>query len=190
MNKIKSLTVVALAILIGGILSIAAGQRRMLPVPVIEPPVIEPLSGSYKLQVIANDLSTGDTEFTTGATYGRTAYGTTEGALPGFVFISMNYSSPTLSPLGTATSIVSGGSWSKLIFINGEYTGSVYGKIVGGKVAWSENRGDLTATISLQLTSDGGTELYAASYGSGSFEGILDPNSKGSTVSGTLILYY
>jgi len=166
----------------------------MPPVPV-GPPVVGILSGTYKVAVNANELSTGDIDYTTGATYGWTCYGTTEGDLSGFMFVSMDYASPQ-PPSGSeigevvgGTSKVIGGSWSKLIFIKGQYVGSVYGRIVDGELVWNIGKGDLTA-ISLQLTADEGTGSYAGSTGSGTFEGILDQSSKVPSVSGTLILNY
>jgi hypothetical protein len=194
MFKIKYFALVALAIFFGGFLSSAAAQRSMPRFPVLDPPVAEALSGSYTVQVTANELSTGDIENTSGATYGWTSYGTTDGDLSGYMFISMNYSSP-LVPTGgeidTSTSGVStviSGSWSKLIFIDGQYTGSVYGRIVGGELVW--NSRDLTATISLQLTADGGTASYVDNRGSGTFAGVLDQSAKRTTASGTLNLNY
>lgn len=152
------------------------------------------LSGTYNVEVNANQLSTGDVEFTTGTTYGWTSYGTTEGDLSGYLFVSMNYSSPTAAPadgevgeMASGESEITGGSWSKLIFVDGQYTGSVYGKIASGKMVWN---GDLTASISLELISNDGTGIYAGSIGSGTFNGIWDQSSKLTTVSGNLILNY
>ena len=191
MHKIKSLAPVALALLFGGVFASATAQRRMPPQP-IEPPVVGTLSGTYKVAVTANELSTGDIDYTTGDTYGWTCYGTTEGDLSGFMFISMNYSASqppvggVIGEIPGGVSNVTGGSWSKLIFVDGQYAGSVYGKIVGGELVWNGR----AATISLQLTADEGTGSYLGSTGSGTFEGILDQNSKRSSVSGSLILNY
>lgn len=193
MYKSKSLALFALAILFGGLFISAEAQKRRLPPIYIDPPPVfgAELSGTYVIAVNANELSTGEVEPTTQATYGWTCYGVTKGDLSGFLFVSMNYSSD-YSFAGDASlsgvSSVSGGSWSKLIFIDGEYAGSVFGKIVGGELV--RNKLDRTAAINLQLSSDGGTGLYVGTIGNGTFAGVLDQNLKAPSVSGKLILNY
>lgn len=197
MYKIKSLGLVALAILVGGVFLSAEAQKRMAPVLIDPPPIfIDPppvvltvLSGSYTDAVNGNQLSTGEVELNTGATYGWTCYGSTEGDLSGFLFISMNYTSDYSVQLGTSldsVSSVTGGSWSKLIFVNGLYAGSVYGKIVSGQLIKTEGM----TSINLELTADDGTGDYVGNIGTGVFEGVLDQNSKESSVTGKLVLRY
>lgn len=198
MYKIRSLALVAVAILFGGVFAVAAAQMRMPPSPIEPPlPVGVTLSGTYSMEVSANQLSAGDIEFVTGTTYGSTFYGQTVGDVSGFMFVSMNYTSLQAPPAdmiseGTAGGVsqVTGGSWSKLIFIKGEYVGSVYGRVVGGELVWSANKRGTTTNINLQLTADDGTEAYVGNAGTGTFEGMLDLSSKFSTVSGKLTLTY
>lgn len=186
MYKIKSLALVALAIFLSGVFVSAAAQKGFGPAPV-DPPVLETLNGAYTVAVNATELSRGDVAFGTGETYGWTCYGSTEGDLSGFMFVSMNYSSPAEVGFGSPNTVI-GGSWSKLIFIKGEYAGSIYGKIVGGEVVWDGRGG--TATISLQLTGDDGTGMFAGNIGSGTFEGGLNRTTSPASVSGILTLKY
>jgi hypothetical protein len=216
MYKIKSLTLVALALLFGGIFVSAEAQKKqvMRPLPIAPPPLvatalaqkkqilkplpIDPppfvgtaLSGTYSIEVNANEVSTGEAERTTGATYGWTWYGNTEGDLSGYMFVSLNYATDNtfageVNPGGISG--VTGGSWSKLIFENGVYVGSIFGKITGGELV--RNNFDRMATISLTLTADEGTGPYVGSIGSGTFEGLLDRKSKAASVTGKLTLTY
>ena len=189
MYKFKPLALLALAILFSGVFSSVAAQKRMSAPPIVdEPPFFETLSGIYSSSVNASELSPGDIEFATGTTYGWTSYGKTEGDLSGFLFISMNYTPPPASSRGGGTSKITGGSWSKLIFVKGQYAGSVYGRIVDGELAWLGN--GAAPTISLQLTADAGTESFANNEGSGTFEGTWDQSSKVPSVSGVLTLKY
>jgi len=191
MNKIKSLTLIALVILVSGIFVSAAAQKKPLPAEQVLP--VMPLSGTYKIALTANELSIGSVELNTGETYGWTCYGTTDGDLTGYMFVSLNYSLPSppdgeSGDVAGGVSQVSAGSWSKLIFSNGQYLGSVYGKVVSGQLVW--NGRDRTTSVRLNLTADDGTESFVGSTGTGTFEGVLDPNSKTSYVSGTLTLNY
>jgi len=191
MHKIKSPALLLMAILIGGVLTNATAQRR-LP-PAIEPPSpIQPLSGTYKIDVSANELSAGEVDFS-GTTNGWTSYGVTAGEMSGYIFFSMSYSAPTALEFGGEVKQVTGGSWSKLIFIKGVYAGSINGRIISGElVSGTGVVGELVApmTISLELAGDGGTEAFADSVGSGTFVGVMDYGHKGSNVYGTLSLTY
>jgi hypothetical protein len=190
MYKIKFLTLVALAILFGGFLMSAEAQKRPMPPIYIDPPPTA-LSGDYKMDVNANELSTGEVDLISGATYGWTCYGSTKGDLSGFLFISMNYTSDYSTPAEATRSgvkSVTGGSWSKLIFVDGVYAGSIHGKIVGGQLV--VNKLDGTTSMNLVLTAEEGTGDYVGSRGNGTFEGVLNQNSKASGVSGQLILNY
>jgi len=196
MHKWKLLlAMTAIAIFMAGALASATAQVRLPPVP-----VIGPLSGTYKMTMAANELSPGDTEYAMAETYGWTCYGETAGDLTGFMFVSMNYSLPEyfVQPVDGVIGIVppqpvskvTGGSWSKLIFIKGKYVGSVYGKIVGGTLEWSSK--DMSARMILELTADNGTGAFVDNVGKGSFEGTLTPSQKeqGVLVSGVLTLEY
>lgn len=190
MHKTKFLVLVAVAILFGGVFISAEAQKRMsAPVFIGPPPTL--LSGNYVMDVDANELSPGDTDSISGPTYGWTCYGTTVGDLSGFVFISMDYTSDYLTPGGATRSGVKsviGGSWSKLIFVDGVYAGSVYGRIVGGQLV--VNNIDGTTSMNLVLTAEDGTGDYVGSQGNGTFEGVLNQNSKARGVTGQLILNY
>lgn len=221
-NKIGMLA--ASAILLVGVVSNAAGQRitkataaakaptRIVPVSVAPAttasvfsefgeavaivPKGESLSGSYSMKVNAKELSAGITEYSLGQTYGWTSYGTTNGDLSGYIFLSVNYTlaggGPPLDP-GTArpqpifgASQVTGGSWSKLIFNGDKYVGSVSGRIVGGEIAWGTS--ELKATIRLELATDNGTDAFAGNVGKGLFEGTLDRTTERASIAGVLTL--
>jgi len=174
--------------------STGAAQRRMSPAPVGPPVfVVEPLSGTYNISVDAFELSRGDIDLASGTTYGWTWSGKTSGDLSGFMFVSLNYDAAAAAvgvdvlPDG-ASSNVTGGSWTKLIFMKGEYAGSVSGRIVNGQLTWNEKAQN--TTISLFLTSDQGTEAFVGNTGKGTFDGILDQTGKVSTMSGVLTMDY
>lgn len=192
MYKFKSLALVAIAILFSGVLFSASAQKWNDDTSFIEPPIpFDILTGDHKIDVKAGKLSTGEVSADSGTTYGWTCYGVTEGDVSGYIFISMNYSAPVVSSYGVETRTVTGGSWSKLIFIDGQYTGSINGRIVGGEVL----SGDITfnapaTTITLQMTGDGGTGAYVDRIGSASFAGILNEGTKGPNLTGTLGLFY
>jgi hypothetical protein len=201
MNTIKFPALVGVAILVGGVFASAFAQKAITPAPVGPPTfIVDPLSGTYTIKVDANEVSAGDTEYAVGKTYGWTAYGTTSGDLSGYIFISLNYSLPSVGaqpskarlsrpqPI-TQTSDVTGGSWSKLIFVKGRYVGSVHGRIVGGTLEW--NQSDLNATLRLQLVGENGTGSFVDNTGKGTFEGTLDrTSSKVPNVTGVLTLNY
>ncbi|HEV7743427.1 MAG TPA: hypothetical protein VGO56_00395 [Pyrinomonadaceae bacterium] len=190
MYKTKFLAVVVLAILFGGVFISAEAQKRMSPTFFIDPPPTI-LSGDYSMNVDANELSAGDTDSIAGPTYGWTCYGTTEGDLSGFLFISMDYASDVLTPGSADRSGVKnviGGSWSKLIFVDGVNTGSVHGRIVGGHLV--VNNFDGTTSINLTLTAEDGTGDYTGSEGYGTFAGVLSQSAKARSVTGQLILNY
>lgn len=197
MCKMKLLAMTAIAIFVAGALtSVAAQIVKSTAIPIVG----TPLNGTYTIAITANELSPGVTEFALGKTYGWTAYGKTSGDLTGFIFVSMNYTLPNLkvtsgvdiSPLQPIlpTSEITGGSWSKLIFNRGQYLGSVYGRIGGGTLTWSQS--DLSATMSLVLTADNGTGSFVGNVGKGSFEGTMNPSltTKGGNVTGVLTLNY
>jgi len=189
-HKIKLAALISLALLFGGTFSGAAAQKRMSPI-LIEPPV-GALSGIYKISVEASELSSGVTDSLDGTTYGWTWNGKTDGDLSGFIFLSLNWtpeiSVNDLEVLAVRPGTINGGSWSKLIFIKGQYVGSISGTIVGGEVSWSEKY--QIATVSLQMIADEGTDMFAGSVGTATFDGILDQSGKKPTLSGTLILNY
>lgn len=191
MYKFKSLALVAVAILFSGMLFGASAQKKKA-IKFIEPPVpFDILTGTHKIDVKADKLSIGEVPFGSGSTYGWTCYGVTEGDVSGYIFISMNYSAPELSWGGGESRTVTGGSWSKLIFIDGQYTGSISGLIVGGEVV----SGDVTfnapaTTITLQMTGDGGTGAYEGRKGTASFDGVVTDGPKATNVTGTLGLNY
>jgi hypothetical protein len=190
MYKIKFLTLVALAILFGGVSISAQAQKKMSsPIFLGPPPTV--LSGDYRMDVNANEMSEGNSDSIAGPTYGWTCYGTTEGDLSGFLFISMDYSSDCLTPGQAARSGVKsviGGSWSKLIFVDGVYAGSIHGRVVGGQLV--VNNVDGTTSMNLTLTAEDGTGDYAGSTGYGTFQGVLAQNTRTRSVTGELILNF
>ena len=190
MHKIKLAALISLALLFAGTFSGAAAQKRMSPI-LIEPPV-GALSGIYKVSIDASELSSGVTDSLDWTTYGWTWNCKTDGDLSGFIFLSLNWtpeiSVNDLEVLAVRPGTINGGSWSKLIFMKGEYAGSISGTIVGGEVNWNEKY--QIATVSLQMIADEGTDTFAGSVGTATFDGILDQSGKKPTLSGTLILNY
>lgn len=208
MYKTKLLPFAIVAILIGSIISSAAGQKRT-PIPAAEPPV--PAETINPVETINPDLSKfsgvevspGETNYAVATTYGATYYGQTFGDRTGSFFVSVNYSlpgtgGPTAREAGSDTSdmpqpidqssLVTGGSWTRQVFIDGKYVGSVYGRITGGTVTWSQT--DLSATVDLELAVDNGTEKFLDRTGKGQFHGKLDRMSKLPIISGDLTLEY
>ena len=190
MYKFKSLALVAIAILFSGVLFGASAQKRKIT-PAIEPPVpFDILTGAHKMDVKADKLSPGEVGLGSGI-YGWTCYGITEGDVSGYIFISVNYSDASLTLYGGESRQVTGGSWSKLIFVDGQYTGSINGRIVGGEMVSGEVNVRVPATtLSLQMTGDGGTGAYVDRRGTATFDGIVTAGPKGPNVMGTLGLFY
>lgn len=197
MSRIKFSTLATVTIFFLGAFASVLAQKARDGGPI---PAVEPLNGTYTMKVSANELSPGDSKFEIQETVGWTSYGKTDGDLSGFMFISMNYTLPKLAPKDPLnlkddrpepipqTSQVTGGSWSKLIFKNDQYVGSVYGRIVSGEIIWSQT--DLNASMRLELVADDGTGLFVSSKGKGMFQGALDRMSQVTTVSGELTLNY
>lgn len=193
MKRTRLSVLATIVIALSGVFANVSAQKTDRPVP-----WVEPLNGTYTMRVNANELSAGDSKFELQETVGWTSYGKTDGDLSGFMFISLNYTLPKQSvdpkdgrpePV-PQTSQITGGSWSKLIFRDGQYAGSVCGRIASGEIVWSQT--DLNATIHLELTSEGGTGSFVGSNGKGMFDGTLDRMGKSSVaiVAGDLILDY
>jgi len=193
MNKIKSMALISLAILLATSFSAATAQKRAAVRQIAAPlPVVINLSGPYNVKVSATELSRGEFDYASGTTYGWTWYGKTEGDLSGFMFVSVNYGVPAVNeevdvhPVGVSS--ITGGSWSKLIFIKGQYAGSVSGRVTGGDLTWNEKAQNWT--VNLELASDQGSDAFVGCTGKGTFAGVLDPNGKLGTISGVLTLEY
>jgi hypothetical protein len=174
------------ALLLAGIPTGVQAQKSKAIQPT--PPIAQngPLKGNYFYVFNGLELSRGQ------STASWSSYGSTAGDLNGFMFMSLN-----LAPLGSSSgttvsenvdSQVTGGTWSKLIFVNNVYTGSVYGKVLTGSVTWVNSE---TANIQLQVTADNGTLIYSGLAGKGSFNGSLTRSGSGQgTVSGSINLTY
>jgi hypothetical protein len=178
MNKIKTITLILAAMLIGGAISAVAAQEPSL-------------SGTYKATVEASEISEGQLSLSTGETFGWTWNSRTQGDLNGFMFVSVNYSAPLLAgEVGVPTNNdVIGGSWSQVFFDkNGVYLGSVSGKIVGGQLTWSQKQQH--TVVSLLLTSEQGTDSFAGAVGTGTFEGVFDKTGSAPSMTGMLTLNY
>ena len=198
MQKIKTLAIAAMLLLTAGALVSSQGQKRManhrMPPPV---PVVGILSGTYASSVSAAEVTSGDES--NGSIYGWSFSGITKGDLSGFIFLSVNYTLPQYNPNGgigsppeigstPQESDVIGGSWSKLIFVDGVYQGSVSGRILGGKLIWDADNN--RTGFDLKLAGDNGTDAFAGNVGIGSFEGVLDRAYKSPVMSGSLTLNY
>lgn len=196
MQRVKFLALAAILVLVAGAFFSSQAQKKMTNhrMPPVAP-VDGILSGTYASSVNATEISAGSPGGFS-EVFGWTCYGPTKGDLSGFIFLSMNYGAA--NPLGgsgadpnilpPSSSEVSGGSWSKLIFVNGVYMGSISGRILGGVISWE--KGGQTAAIELKLTSDKGTNAYIGSVGMGSFEGTMDRTGASPLLSGILTLNY
>jgi hypothetical protein len=190
MYTTKVLALVALAILFGGVSIGAQAQKKMSPPIFIGPPPTV-LTGDYTMNVNANEISAGNNDSISGPTYGWTCSGTTDGDMSGFIFISMDYASDITTPGEAARSGVKsviGGSWSKLIFVDGVYAGSIHGRLVGGQLVVNNIAG--TTSMNLTLTVEDGDGDYAGSAGYGTFEGVLAQNTRARSITGQLILNF
>lgn len=190
MFRIKVLKCICLLLLIGGSFARAQAQTAGDFDPSSEgaQPV---LSGTYYIGVEAIETFPGETVFNEAKTFDRTSHGTTEGDLSGFIFISLNYTLPENNTVGDVSreeSLITSGSWAKLIFKEGVYRGSVFGKITVGKILW--NRRTNTASITFELKSDSGTGIFTEERGKGFFEGTLYQSTKAPTLKGRLTLEY
>jgi len=154
------------------------------------------LSGKYASDVSGTEVSPG-TDESGSETFGWTMSGQTSGDLLGNVFLSVNYSMSAVHPFASGNSaisipatvnLVTGGSWSKAIYVDGVYAGTVSGTIVSGTVTWDESH--TIATLELQLASEDGTDFFAGTTGAGSFSGTVDRTEVVPTVSGSLRLAY
>lgn len=206
MNKMKSVVFIALAVFLGGSVFGVEAQKKSLqnkavrlsvarpqPVLTVAPLPITTLTGIYNVSVDSVELSRGTIDLASGTTYGWTWSGKTDGDLSGFMFVSLNYAAPeTPMEVGAdttaGTSKITGGSWSKLIFSNGQYLGSVSGEIHSGDLTWNDKAQNWN--VNLQLTSDRGTDAFVGSRGKGSFAGTLDQSRRIPAVSGVLTLEY
>jgi hypothetical protein len=195
MNKIKSAAAIALAIFFAGIFATAAAQKHAPISSVPHPlPIISGLNGTYNINVDAVEVSIGTVDSTSGATYGWTWSGRTDSDLSGYLFVSLNLASPdgNVEVGGDHTlprpSVITGGSWSKVIFVDGVYAGTVFGTVTGGELVW--NPKTQTSSVNLQLTSDNGTDAFVGANGSGTFVGVVDQSGEVPTVTGALTLEY
>jgi hypothetical protein len=193
MNKIKSAAITALAIFCMGMFATATAQKKTTAHSIIPLPSTVVLSGTYEVNLDAVEVSIGTVDYTSGATYGSTWSGQTAGDLSGFMFVSLNYCAPENGGVvgidsRPGTSVISGGSWSKVIFIDGVYAGSVSGTITGGELTWNPDTEE--SNITLQLTSDQGTEAFVDAKGKGTFVGVIAQRSVSRSVSGHLTLDY
>jgi hypothetical protein len=103
--------------------------------------------------------------------------------------VSLNYSAAMLGTDSTpVTNVITGGSWSKAIYIDGVYAGSVSGTITGGELVWNQETQE--STVSLDLISDQGTEAFVDAKGKGTFVGVIAQGSETRSVSGLLTLDY
>lgn len=195
MQRIKFLAIAVLFVLLGMATSSQAQQEIIgdkLP-----PPAPQVLKGTYDVGVKATEFSAGLADGFSKSIYGWGFYGRTEGDLSGHIFISANYamasygvrsSTRMATPIPVPVNIVTGGSWSKLIYVDGVYAGSISGTITSGTLTWdylSE-----TASVVLDLACDKGTGDYVGITCLGSFKGRLDRTQLDPTVMGALTLNF
>jgi hypothetical protein len=199
MYKTKLLSIAIMAMFLACVSSNATGQTR---IPITASLTSEPRQSIDSTKVSGVEISPGETSYAVSTTYGATYVGQTIGALTGSFFMSVNYTLPGVRPMDVQaansaagrpqpidqSSEVSGGSWTREIYRDGKYLGSVYGRITGGTVVWSQT--DLTATLKLSLVIDNGTGAFVDRTGKGEFLGALDRMGKVATISGGLNLVY
>jgi hypothetical protein len=182
MFKIKLTSLISAGLLLMSMFSFAGAQTKKSPAFRMPPvPPVGVLSGSYELSVSASQVSAGDVDFASGNTFGWTWSGTTSGYLSGYMFMSLNYSAAPIQ-VGADLSemrIVTGGSWSKVVFIDGIYAGRISGKIVNGSVMID---GKSMTSMDLELVGDSGTDTLVGSTGTGRFSGVIDNSDKTSHV--------
>ena len=194
MNKIKSATIVALAIFCAGIFATAAAQKHAPAASVPHPlPIAFALNGTYNVNLDAVEVSLGTVDSASGSTYGWTWSGKTNSDLSGYMFVSVNFAAPENngevgSDRTPQPSVVTGGSWSKVIFVDGIYAGTIFGSVTGGQVAWDPKT--QTSNVNLQLTSDRGTDAFVDAHGTGTFVGVVDQLGEVPTVTGVMTLEY
>ncbi|HEV7682405.1 MAG TPA: hypothetical protein VGO68_09815 [Pyrinomonadaceae bacterium] len=194
MNKIKSAAAIALAIFFAGIFATAAAQNAATPSIPHTLPLVFSLNGTYNVNVDAVEVSIGTVDDASGATYGITWSGKTNSDLSGYMFVSLNLAAPESSAeVGDVRavphpSVVTGGSWSKVVFVDGAYVGTVFGTVTGGQLVWDAKT--QTSSVNLQLVSDRGADAFVGATGSGTFVGVVDQSGEVPTVTGTLTLEY
>lgn len=198
MQRLKFAALAVVLMLGAGLSFNAQAQRKGSVTRAVMPlPISGVLSGSYNSSVSATEIGAGEVNNVSNEMYGWTLQGVTNGDLSGFLFLSVNYTwppfgfDPSVTPDSTplVTNIICGGSWSKLIFVDGVYRGSVSGKITGGTITWDDQ--SQTSTMELTLTSDNATDDYVGSVGGGAFTGTLDRSGKfGATLVGKISLKY
>jgi hypothetical protein len=72
--------------------------------------------------------------------------------------------------------------------LNTVYMGSLYGKLVTGKMVWDKTG---NAEVSVSFNVDGGTQTWAGAKGYGTFVGTLSASTKEeATLIGTLTITY
>ncbi|HSS20611.1 MAG TPA: hypothetical protein VLL54_11090 [Pyrinomonadaceae bacterium] len=194
MNKIKTVNLLTLVVLLMGAFSVASAQQRM-SAPELKSrqplPSVVVLSGAYNMSVDAQQVSAGEVDVTSGYTVGWTWSGQTSGDLSGFMFLSVNYAAAEVIEAGdrkpNARKVI-GGSWSKLIFIDDAYVGTISGQIVAGDVVWDSKAQQ--SVMNLELVADAGTDLFLGTSGTGTFSGMIDVSNEVPFMSGTLNLNY
>lgn len=197
MNKIKSAALIGFAIFLAGMFATAAAQKRTSTPSFSKPfPIVAGLSGTYTINLDAVEVSTGTVDIISGASYGWTWSGKTYTDLSGYMFFSLNFAAPDNSTaveaggdrLPPQPRLISGGSWSKVIFIDGVYAGTISGRVTSGQLVWSPDT--RTSNVSLQLTSERGTEAFVGLQGTGTFVGVVGQVGEVTTITGVVTLEY
>ncbi|HXD34468.1 MAG TPA: hypothetical protein VN643_25335 [Pyrinomonadaceae bacterium] len=189
--RFRSLALAALILLLGGMSVNSQAQQK---IALDSPNRVNSWAEQYQSEVFANEISAGTVE-RNNVVYGSTFSGNTKGDLSGHLFVSVNYANDInavgldkVSTFGADPLVnVSGGSWSKMIYVDGNYAGSLSGSIGSGSVTW--NADHTMATVELQLVCENGTESFAGITGFGTFSGTIDRVS-GGAVKGVLTLNY
>jgi hypothetical protein len=199
MQSMKFLILATMVMVLGVVSVSGQAQKRVMGKKGNPLPMPTSLQGKYVTEINGIQMSEGTiavTEFSGSSQFiGWNSYGQTTGDLNGHFFLSVNYTVPTVGPgdaIGTdpplGNSQITGGSWTKLIYVDGAFMGSISGRIIGGSMAWDPRYE--TAKVSIEMAGETGTGLYEGNSGFGSFRGKMDRTNPTVTIAGSLTLNY
>jgi hypothetical protein len=193
MNSSKRILIATALVLLAGLGTGTTAQSKadlrvsnIVPIPVETTVTLKVNAIEINDGVVGVDPRFGETVF------GYNLLGLTSGELPGSFMLSMNCAPAIFTPGGSNQ--IAGGAWSLPVYmrplkgLNIAYMGSLYGTIVNGKMDWDKlGNADIYMTFSV----DGGTQTWDRAKGTGTFQGTLTADEKGtSTLRGELTITY
>jgi hypothetical protein len=154
----------------------------------LPPEPINPVVNVNAIEISDGTIGYDENKGTTA--FGYSFLGRTTGEFPGSFTLSMNCT-PAVGVAGGA-SLMTGGSWTLPVYIDGArlgsaYAGSLYGTIANGKMAWDKT--GKSAEVYFILNVDGGTQNWEGTNGYASFAGnlFLDEKAERMVLQGSLI---